>query len=119
MHPWKISVGLTAIILALALMLAGENFAWTGPHLWIIADHWMPVAWYAGLAIAALMFALYGGARLMGLARHGPEGGPDGAIHPPGRGRAERTGREDGAGGTRRVSGELTRDDSHHKGDKK
>ena len=28
MQPWKISVGLTAIILALALMLAGESFAY-------------------------------------------------------------------------------------------
>ena len=71
MHPWKISVGLTAIILALALMLAGERFAWTGGYLWIIAENWMPIAWYAGLAIAALMFALYGGARLMGLADMG------------------------------------------------
>ena len=71
MHPWKISVGLTAIIMALALMLAGERFAWTGPYLGIIADHWMTVAWHAGLAIAALMFALYSGARLLGLADMG------------------------------------------------
>ena len=31
MQPWKISVGLTAIILALALMLAGESFAYLQP----------------------------------------------------------------------------------------
>ena len=52
MHPWKISVGLTAIIMALALMLAGGSFAWTGPYLGIIADHWLTVSWYAGLAIS-------------------------------------------------------------------
>ena len=28
MQPWKISVGLTAIIMAGALMLAGEGFSW-------------------------------------------------------------------------------------------
>ena len=28
MQPWKISVGLTAIIMAGALMLAGESFSW-------------------------------------------------------------------------------------------
>ena len=33
MQPWKISAGLTAIILALALMLAGESFAYLEPHL--------------------------------------------------------------------------------------
>ena len=37
MQPWKISVGLTAIILALALMLAGERFAYLQPHFQIIA----------------------------------------------------------------------------------
>ena len=31
MQPWKISVGLTAIIMAGALMLAGEGFSWLGP----------------------------------------------------------------------------------------
>ena len=45
MQPWKISVGLTAIVLALALMLAGESFAYLKPHLRIIlTDYWMPVA---------------------------------------------------------------------------
>ena len=72
MNPWKISVGLTAIIMAMTLMLAGGSFAWSGAYFWIIAaDHWMPVAWYAGLAIVTLMFALYSGARLMGLADMG------------------------------------------------
>ena len=51
MQPWKISVGLTAIIMALALMLAGESFAYLKPYFWIIVtDHWMPVAGYGGLA---------------------------------------------------------------------
>ena len=31
----------------------------------------MPVSWYAGLAVLTLMFALYSGARLLGLADMG------------------------------------------------
>ena len=47
MQPRKISVGLTAIILALALMLAGESFAYLKPHLRIIlTDYWMPVGFW-------------------------------------------------------------------------
>ena len=61
MQPWKISVGMTAIILALALMLAGESFAYLTPYFRIIlTDYWMPIAWHGGLALAALMAALYG-----------------------------------------------------------
>ena len=72
MQPWKISVGLTATICAGALMLAGEGFSWLRPYFWMaLTDHWMPVAWYAGLALAALMFSLYSGARLLGLADMG------------------------------------------------
>ena len=31
MQPWKISVGLTAIICAGGLLLAGEGFSWISP----------------------------------------------------------------------------------------
>ena len=72
MQPWKISVGMTAIIMALALMLAGERFAYLKPHFWIIAaDYWMPVAWYGGLAVVTLMVAIYAAARALGLADMG------------------------------------------------
>ena len=43
MQPWKISVGLTAIICAGGLMLAGEGFSWIaallldGPHRFLVA----------------------------------------------------------------------------------
>ena len=72
MQPWKISVGLTAIIGALTLLLAGESFAYLTPHFWIIVtDYWMPVAWYGGLALVTLMVGLYSAARALGLADMG------------------------------------------------
>ena len=72
MQPWKISVGLTAIILALALMLAGESFSYLAPHFQIIVTgYWMPVAWYGGLAVVTLMVAIYAAARALGLADMG------------------------------------------------
>ena len=37
----------------------------------VLTDYWLPVSWYAGLALAALMFSIYSGARLMGLADMG------------------------------------------------
>ena len=62
MQPWKISVGLTAIIMAGALMLAGESFSWIGPYFWmVLTDFWFPVSWYAGLALVTLMFSIYSG----------------------------------------------------------
>ena len=72
MQPWKISVGVTAIILALALMLAGESFSYLTPYFWIIVtDYWMPVAWYGGLAVVTLMVVIYSAARALGLADMG------------------------------------------------
>ena len=54
-------------------MLAGEGFSWIatllldGPHRFLVSlSHGMQ-----GLALAALMFSIYSGARLMGLADAG------------------------------------------------
>jgi len=72
MQPWKISVGMTAVIGALALMLAGVSFADVKPYFRIIVtDHWMPVAWYGGLAVVTLMVVIYAAARVLGLADMG------------------------------------------------
>ena len=72
MQPWKISVGFTIIIMALALMLAGERFAYLQPHFRIIVTgYWMPVAWYGGLAVVTLMVLIYAAARALGLADMG------------------------------------------------
>ena len=72
MQPWKISVGFTVIILAVAAMVAGERFAYLQPHLQIIfTDYWMPVAWYGGLAVVTLLGVIYAAARALGLADMG------------------------------------------------
>ena len=69
MQPWKISIGFTAIVLAVAMMLAGDDFAYLQPHLRTIAtDYWQPVAWYGGLAVLALAMSIYAAARVLGLA---------------------------------------------------
>ena len=69
MQPWKISVGFTVIILAVAAMVGGERFAYLEPHFQIIfTDYWMSLAWYGGLAIVTLMAVIYAAARALGLA---------------------------------------------------
>ena len=47
MQPWKISVGFTVIIIAIAGMIGGEHFAFVEPHFQIIfTDYWVALAWY-------------------------------------------------------------------------
>ena len=89
MQPWKISVGLTAILCAVGLMLAGQGFSWIGPYFWIVlTDFWLPVSWYAGLALVTLLFSLYPRCAAHGPCRHGPESGSDGAVNKTRGGRA-------------------------------
>ena len=90
MQPWKISVGLDGHPLRRGLdarrpgifMDSDPTFGWSSPISGIL------VSWYAGLALAALMFSIYSGARLMGLADSGPESGSDGEVHKTRGGRA-------------------------------
>ena len=73
MQPWKISVGLTAIICAGALnarrrgifLDCDPTFGWSSP----ISGS--PSHGTQGLALVTLMFSIYSGARLMGLADMG------------------------------------------------
>ena len=69
MQPWKISVGFTAIILAVAAMVGGEHFAYLEPRFQVIfARYWTGLAWHGGLLILTLMAAIYAFARALGLA---------------------------------------------------
>ena len=69
MQPWKISIGLTASILAVSVMIAGESFAYLKPHLRVIlTDYWIPIAWYGGLGVVSVAMLIYGAARSVGLA---------------------------------------------------
>ena len=69
MQPWKISVGFTVIIIAIAGMIGGEHLAFVEPHFQIIAvDYWMRLTWYGGAAIVSVMAIIYASARALGLA---------------------------------------------------
>ena len=57
MQPWKISVGFTVIILALAALVGGERFTYFQPHFSIIvSDYWMPVRGTADSPYSRLWF---------------------------------------------------------------
>ena len=69
MQPWKISVGFTVIIIAVAAMMGGERFAYLEPHFQVIfARYWTGLAWHGGLLILTLMAVIYAAARALGLA---------------------------------------------------
>ena len=97
MQPWKISVGFTVIIIAVAALIAGEQFAYLEPHFQaIFSDYWMPLAWHGGLAIVTLMAVIYASARALGLADLGLKVDL-----------MERSIRRDGGGGTTELAQKL------------
>ena len=97
MQPWKISVGFTVIIIAIAGMLAGERFAYIEPHLpTLFSRYWIGLAWLGGLAIVTLMAAIYAAARALGLADLGLKVDL-----------MERSIRRDGGGGTSELKQKL------------
>ena len=97
MQPWKISIGFTVIIIAVAALIAGEQFAYLEPHFQtIFTDYWMPLAWYGGLAILTLMAIIYASARALGLADLGLKVDL-----------MERSIRRDGGGGTTALAQKL------------
>ncbi len=109
MQPWKISIGLTAIILAVALMLAGESFAYLKPYFWNHRNRLLDarrVVWRSGRGDASGHALLR--RSCLGAGRHGPQGRSDGAVHSARRGRANRACRETGTRGPGAVSRSLT-----------
>ena len=72
MTPWKISVGITATLLAVLLLVAGEQIAYLRPYAGtILSDYWIPIAWYGGLGLVTVMTVIYSTARALGLADSG------------------------------------------------
>ena len=69
MQPWRISVGLTAALVGSALLLVGPQLEFLAPY-WpmIFAEHGVTVVWHAALAVATVAAAIYGLARVAGLA---------------------------------------------------
>ena len=72
MTPWKISVGITATLLAALLLVAGEQIAYLRPYAGtILSDYWIPIAWYGGWGLVTVMTLIYATARALGLADSG------------------------------------------------
>ena len=69
MQPWKISAGLTAAIAGSAVLLAGSRLEYLAPF-WplILSDYGVLIALHLGLALAAVLAAIYAVARAAGLA---------------------------------------------------
>ena len=60
MQPWRISVGLTATLTGLAILLVGSRLEFLAP-VWpeIIAKHGVTIALYLGLAVAFVAAGIY------------------------------------------------------------
>ena len=69
MQPWKISAGLTAALAGSAVLLAGSRLEYLAPF-WplILSDYGVLIALHLGLALAAVLAAIYAVARAAGLA---------------------------------------------------
>ena len=69
MQPWKISAGLTAALAGSVVLLAGSRLEYLAPF-WplILSDYGVLIALHLGLALAAVLAALYAVARAAGLA---------------------------------------------------
>ncbi len=69
MQPWKISAGLTAALAGSAILLAGSRLEYLAPF-WplILSDYGVLIALHLGLALAAVLAAIYAVARAAGLA---------------------------------------------------
>ena len=69
MQPWRISVGISAVIAGSAVFLAGPRLQYLAPF-WsvILADHGVSIALNLALALAAVAASIYRVARAAGLA---------------------------------------------------
>ena len=70
--PWKISFGLTLVIVALSYFLFRERFHYLEPFTSIIlADYGLLIAAHLTLLLLATAAVLYAAARSIGLGEHG------------------------------------------------
>ncbi len=65
MKPWQVSIGITISILGVTFILVAEELHYFPTHL--LLEHWEPIAWRAGLAVACLAALFYAAARALGL----------------------------------------------------
>ena len=69
MQPWRISVGMTAALAGLAVLVCGSRLEYLAPF-WrvILADYGLAIALHLGLVLAAVASTFYGVSRVAGLA---------------------------------------------------
>ena len=69
MQPWRISVGLTALLAGLVVLLGGSRLEYLAPF-WraILMDYGVAMAVHASLAMLTLAAGIYSAARRAGLA---------------------------------------------------
>ena len=69
MQPWRISVGLTAVLAGLAVLVCGARLKYLAPF-WrvILADYGLGIGAHLGLALVTVAASFYGSARAVGLA---------------------------------------------------
>ena len=69
MQPIFVAIGLTITLLALLVLLAGDQLRYLAPYTrTITAVYWPPLTAYGGLAILTTIATLYAAARAAGLA---------------------------------------------------
>ncbi len=69
MQPWRISVGLTAVLAGSAVLAGGPRLEYLAPF-WrvILAEYGLVISAHLGLLLGAVAAALYGVARAVGIA---------------------------------------------------
>ena len=69
MQPWRISAGLTAAIAGVAVLLGAERLDYLAPYRRVLlAEHGAVIGVHGGLMVVAVAAAIYGAARVCGLA---------------------------------------------------
>ncbi len=68
MHPWKVSVGVTVAVTALAVFFGASHFDYLAPYRRVIVtEYWWPITLYAGAAFLTVVIAVAGILRSLGL----------------------------------------------------
>ena len=68
MYPWRVSLGLTIAVVACLVFAAAARFDYLSPYRQLIlTDYWWPITVYTASAVLAIVVALAGVLRSLGL----------------------------------------------------